>query len=76
VEGVRVQRLESEHDRCGAVSEPAQVEVGLDAEEAALLAEALRLTDETDPARVLKLALRELVERQRFRRWVDRHEPR
>lgn len=69
-------RLDAEHDRCGASTEPAHVEVGLDADEAALLAEALRLTDETDPARVLKLALKELVERQRFRRWVDRYEPR
>jgi hypothetical protein len=54
----------------------AHVDVDLDDTEAALLREALSLTHETDPSRLLKTALKELVERQRFRSWVDRHEGR
>jgi hypothetical protein len=49
-----------------------EVEVG--ASERALLEEAMQLTGVRDPAEVLKVALRELVERQRFLSWVAAHD--
>ena len=49
-----------------------ELEVG--AEERALLDEAMRLLGIKDPADVLRTALRELVERQRFLSWVAAHD--
>lgn len=49
-----------------------EVEVG--SGERALLEEAMQLTGLRDPSEVLRVALRELVERQRFLSWVAAHD--
>jgi hypothetical protein len=50
------------------------VELALSRHERALLEEALRLTGLERPTDVLRIALNELVERQRFLSWVAAHE--
>lgn len=49
-----------------------EVEVGV--QDRALLEEAMQLTGLKDPSEVLRVALRELVERQRFLSWVAAHD--
>jgi hypothetical protein len=49
-----------------------EVEVG--SKERALLEEAMQLTGVRDPGELLRVALRELVERQRFLSWVAAHD--
>jgi hypothetical protein len=49
-----------------------EVEVG--APDRALLEEAMQLTGVRDPSELLRVALRELVERQRFLSWVAAHD--
>lgn len=51
-----------------------QVTVRLSTEEQRLLREAMDLTKSQDAQAVLRLALEELVERQRFLNWVAAHE--
>jgi hypothetical protein len=53
---------------------PAVVEVQVGSPELALLEEAMQLTHLNEPHEVLLVALRELVERQRFLSWVAAHE--
>ena len=48
--------------------------VRLSSEERTLLEEAMSLTKTNDPQEVVRLALKELVERQRFLNWVAAHE--
>jgi uncharacterized protein (DUF1778 family) len=48
--------------------------VRLSSEEQTLLEEAMALTKSSDPQEVVRLALKELVERQRFLNWVAAHE--
>lgn len=45
-----------------------------DLDEAALIAEAMALSGIEDPSKVVRRALEEFVERQRFLRWVAAHE--
>jgi hypothetical protein len=48
--------------------------VRLSSEERTLLEEAMELTKSSDPQEVVRVALKELVERQRFLNWVAQHE--
>lgn len=51
-----------------------QVTVRLSTEEQRLLQEAMALTKSQDAQGVLRVALKELVERQRFLNWVAAHD--
>lgn len=57
-----------------ATVESAVVELALDAEQRLQLEEAMKLTGSADPSEVFLLALKELVERQRFLSWVAAHD--
>ena len=48
--------------------------VRLSSEERTLLEEAMELTKSSDPQEVVRVALKELVERQRFLNWVAQNE--
>lgn len=52
----------------------AVLEVEVDQRDRALLEEAMALTGVREPAELLRVALRELVERQRFLSWVAAHD--
>lgn len=52
----------------------AVIEVEVNASERALIEEAMQLTGVRDPSELLRAALRELVERQRFLSWVAAHD--
>ena len=54
--------------------EGGRLTVRLSSEERTLLEEAMALTKTNDPQEVVRLALKELVERQRFLNWVAAHE--
>lgn len=49
---------------------PVVVDLEVGHDETALLAEAAELTGVHDPAELLRIALRELIERRRFQRWA------
>ena len=52
----------------------AVIEVEVNSNDRALLEEAMQLTGVKDPSELLRVALRELVERQRFLSWVAAHD--
>lgn len=52
----------------------AVLEVEVDQRDRALLEEAMALTGVREPSELLRVALRELVERQRFLSWVAAHD--
>jgi uncharacterized protein (DUF1778 family) len=54
--------------------EGGRLTVRLSTEERMLLDEAMALTNTNDPQEVVRVALKELVERQRFLNWVAAHE--
>ncbi len=54
--------------------ENGRLTVRLSTEERALLEEAMALTKTSDVQEVVRVALKELVERQRFLNWVAAHE--
>lgn len=64
--------MTEEPQPCESAVAVLEVEVG--PEERALLEEAIHLTGLERPGEVLRRALRELVERQRFLSWVAAHD--
>lgn len=57
-----------------AARDGSRLTVRLSTEERALLEEAMALLKTGDPQDVVRVALKELVERQRFLNWVAAHE--
>jgi hypothetical protein len=65
---------DTERSVCADDSGVAVLELEVGPNERALLEEAMRLLNLKQPGEVLRVALRELVERQRFLSWVAAHD--